>query len=217
MILSRGRRYLFVHIPKTGGTSMALALEKRAMADDLLVGDTPKARRRKGRLKGVRTAGRLWKHSTVAEAEGLYDRDELDGLFVFTLVRNPWARMVSYYHWLRAQSFDHPAVALARRTDFSAFLAHPQTEASLRASPYSSYMTDGAGRERADLYIRLEHLEEDLAPLRDHLGFDPGIGRANASDRPEDWRSCYSDSDAERVERLTFGDIERFDYTFDVY
>ena len=40
MILSRGRRYLFIHIPKTGGTSMALALEARTMKDDLMLGDT---------------------------------------------------------------------------------------------------------------------------------------------------------------------------------
>ena len=31
MIISRGRGYVFVHIPKTGGTSLALALESRAM------------------------------------------------------------------------------------------------------------------------------------------------------------------------------------------
>lgn len=30
MIISRGRGYIFVHIPKTGGTAMALALEDRA-------------------------------------------------------------------------------------------------------------------------------------------------------------------------------------------
>ena len=43
MIISPGRGYVFVHAPKTGGTAMALALEARAMADDILIGDTPKA------------------------------------------------------------------------------------------------------------------------------------------------------------------------------
>ncbi|MEP2844626.1 MAG: Type II secretory pathway, pullulanase PulA, partial [Alphaproteobacteria bacterium] len=57
MIISRGRRYVFVHIPKTGGTSLALALEGRAMKDDLMLGDTPKALKRRRRLQGVQAAG----------------------------------------------------------------------------------------------------------------------------------------------------------------
>jgi hypothetical protein len=46
MILSRDRRHVFVHIPGTGGTSLARAPEERAMAGDILIGDTPRARRR---------------------------------------------------------------------------------------------------------------------------------------------------------------------------
>lgn len=215
MIISRGRGYVFVHIPKTGGTSLALALESRAMRDDILVGDTPKARRRRRRLDGVRTRGRLWKHSMLADIEGLVSAQDLDGLFAFTLVRNPWDRLVSYYRWLRAQRFDHEAVRLARDLDFAGFLAHPHTQASLRAAPYGRYMTDARGRERADLYIRLERFDEDAAPLFAHLGFRFELPRVNASDRDRDWRGYYSDETAALVGDLCAEDIGRFGYGFD--
>ena len=98
MIISPRRNYIFVHIPKTGGTALATALEDRAMKDDILIGDTPKAKRRKARLKLLTAKGRIWKHSNLSDMAGVVDPA---GTFTFTLVRNPWDRMVSYYTWLR--------------------------------------------------------------------------------------------------------------------
>ncbi len=216
MIVSHGRRFIFIHIPKTGGTALALALEARAMKDDILVGDTPKARARRGRLHGVRTAGRLWKHSTLADIAGLVGDAEVESYFTLTLVRNPWDRVVSYYHWLRGQAFAHPAVGLARAQGFSGFLNHPQTVAALTMAPYASYLRDWHGRERASLFARLEHLDDDLAPFQAHLGFRlTPLPRANASVRPRDWRPFYSDADADLLARIAAEDIARFGYRFD--
>ena len=216
MILSRGRGYLFLHIPKTGGTALTLALEARAMKDDILIGDTPKARARRGRLQGLPAKGRLWKHSTLADLDGLLSPDDLDALFILTLVRNPWDRMVSYYHWLRGQSFGHPAVALAKAQDFSAFLNHPDTRAAFAAWPYAAHVTDAQGQERATLFARLEHLDEDLIPFEAHLGFRlTPLPRANDSARARDWRPFYSDADAALLGALCARDIARFGYGFD--
>jgi hypothetical protein len=216
MILSRGRRYIFIHIPKTGGTALSLALEARAMKDDVIVGDTPKARARKGRLNGVETAGRLWKHATLADIRGLATDEEIAAFYTVTLVRNPWDRMVSYYHWLRGQSFAHPAVALAKRTDFSAFLNAAETRASIAAHPYARYVTTAAGQERCDLFIRLEQFDEDVRPFEAHLGFRLApLAVANRSDRPRDWRHFYSAADAAIVADICAPDIARFGYRFD--
>jgi hypothetical protein len=216
MIISRARKYIFVHIPKTGGTALSLALEARAAKDDILIGDTPKARARKGRLKGVKTAGRIWKHSTLADVAGLVSDAEVAEFFILTLVRNPWDRLVSYYHWLRGQGFSHPAVGLAKALDFSAFLRHPQTRASLGIWPYGAYLRDGQGVEWCSLFARLEHLNADLAPFEAHLGFRPApLPRVNESIRARDWRGYYSDPDAALVAEVCAEDIARFGYRFD--
>ncbi|MDW3117283.1 MAG: sulfotransferase family 2 domain-containing protein [Roseovarius pacificus] len=215
MIISGGRNYIFVHIPKTGGTSMALALEGRAMKDDILIGDTPKARKRRRRLKGAEAAGRIWKHSTLADIHGLIPDDQITGAFTFTLVRNPWDRLVSYYHWLQEQGFDHPAVHLAKARDFSGFLNAPQTQAALRSAPYGSYMRMADGAEHCRAFIRIEHLEQDAAPLWDHLGFRLDLPHENQSRRSRDYREFYRESDANMVKTLCSEDIDRFGYSFE--
>lgn len=214
MILSRGRKYLFIHIPKTGGTSMALALEGHAMKDDLMLGDTPKALKRRHKLSREAARGRLWKHSTVADLEGVLAPGEAEDLFVFTLVRNPWDRAVSYYHWLREQKFAHPHVELAGRSSFAEFLRQPAILASFRRGQSESYVTTSGGIMCCDLFIRLEHLDEDIAPLERKLGFSLSLPRMNESKRLRDYREYYSDETAALIGEATARDIALFGYRF---
>jgi hypothetical protein len=214
MILSRGRKYLFIHIPKTGGTALALALEARAMRDDMMLGDTPKAKNRRRRLQGIKTAGRLWKHSTLADLSGLIPEAEMRALFTFTLVRNPWDRAVSYYHWLRQQSFDHPAVHLSKSLDFRGFILHPVVLRSFGTNNAPSYMRHADGTEQCQLYIRIEHFAQDAAPLFDHLGFALDLTVENRSARTRDWRDYYDSKTEAAIAAACAEENALFEYSF---
>lgn len=216
MIYSPGRQYIFVHAPKTGGTSLALMLEDRAMKDDILIGDTPKAQKRRGRVKDVQTTGRLWKHSMLTDLYGLIPQEHMETFFVFSLVRNPWDRLVSYYHWLGAQSFDHPAVTAAKVMAFPDFLRNPIVIKAISANPYTRYVTDQNGVMQADHFIRLEHLEEDLAPLEAHLDLKfKAVAHANASTRDQDYRKYYDSDLVDHIAEACAADIAQFEYRFE--
>lgn len=73
MIISHGRRYIFVHAPTTGGASITLELGARAKANDIVIGDTPKAKQRRERLADLTPAVRLWQHSTLGDFDGIVD------------------------------------------------------------------------------------------------------------------------------------------------
>ncbi len=82
--------------------------------------------------------------------------------------------------------------------------------------PAGAYLRDRTGAERCNLFIRLEHLPQDIAPFEAHLGFRlTPLARANTSDRATDWRGYYSDADAALLADLCAEDIARFGYGFD--
>ena len=214
MIISPARRYIFVHIPKTGGTAFSLALEERAHKDDILIGDTPKAIRRRNRLKGLNAAGRLWKHSTLADIEGVLAPETMDEMMVVALVRNPWDRVVSYYHWLREQSFEHPAVGVAKATDFKEFVRTPEIRDSLRHNSYGSYFRL-RGVEKPALFIRLERFSDEIAPFERHLGFRITLPKVNESPRDRDFRRYFDSETKQIVAQECAEDINRFTYSYD--
>jgi hypothetical protein len=220
VIVSFAHRFVFVHIPKTGGTALMQALEAVSGPEDLLIGDTPEARRRRPvlrrALRARPAAGRVWKHARLADIEGPVAREALAGFRVLAVVRNPWERLASYYHWIGAQSFAHPHVALARRLDLAGFVAHPAVAAAFRASPAAAYVRDGAGVEHPALWLRHERLEADAAALGALLGVAlPPLGRVNVSARPADWRRGYTPAAVAAVAEACAADIARFGYGFE--
>ena len=193
---------------------MTFALEARAKADDSIIGDIPTAKQRRKRMADLTPAGRLWKHSTLRDIDGIVDAPAMQDYFLFTIVRNPWDRMVSYHHWAQEQGFDHPVVRAARDHDFAEFLHHPDVWRPLQASPYRSYVQGPSGADHFNLYVRLEHLTSDIAPLEEHLGFRIDVAHVNASARDRDYRAHYTNDLRDHVARICADDIARFEYAF---
>lgn len=185
------------------------------MRDDIMLGDTPKAKKRRHRVASAQTRGRLWKHSMLADIDGLLPSGQLETLFAFTLVRNPWDRMVSYYHWLQTQSFDHVSVRLAQSLDFNTFACHPNTAGAFRTAHAARYMQRADRVEQCQAYIRIEHFAEDAQPLIRHLGFDLNLSRENQSRRNSDHRSYFNDAAVDSVAQSCAMDIARFGYKFE--
>lgn len=214
MIISPQRNFIFVHAPKTGGTSMALALEEVCLDGDILIGDTPKSKKYRKHLKGIEVAGRLWKHSGLSDIVGLVTEEQIAASCIFMLVRNPWDRMVSYYHWLQAQNFDHPAVKLSKEVDFAGFVAHRMTDASFRNSPYSSYVRNSSGQEYPCHFIRLENFEEDFRPVAEATGLDITLPHVNSSNREAGVSRYYTPETAAILADICAEDVGRFGYEF---
>ena len=212
MIVSHPARVLFVHVQKTGGSTVQSVLLDRLPGAEKLTG-----------LPGA-------KHAHLRAA--LAAQPELAAYWTFGFVRNPWARLWSWWSMIarRDDQRDEGHAWATRRIANNAFwkgvlelgtfeafvLEGPAAFERLR-TPQLDYLT--AGEVRADLIGRTESLGPDLATACERLGIEapPAAPRRNAgpSRAPrESYRDHYTPAMRDRVAELFRADVDEFGYEF---
>ncbi|MCG6898045.1 MAG: sulfotransferase family protein [Thiocapsa sp.] len=217
MLLSPKHRFLFVHIAKTGGTSVRAALEGLRWRDPwywpmFLCS-------RLSHLSGHRIATKLPRHAKAIAAKEMLPKAYFDQLFKFAFVRNPWDLQVSSFHHIRRERPQY----LGGHADFEGFLRwkldperpyqyHLDTSIELQ----SDYLIDLRGRLIVDFIGRYERLQEDFETACEHIGIPvPALPHARrATDRRQDYRLYYTDATAELVARHFSADLELLGYRF---
>lgn len=96
-----------------------------------------------------------------------WEEDWFEKRFCVLFVRNPYDRLVSFYHHM--QQIGGHARGLCLRKSFSEFVREPELKQIMR--PMFEYMTCN-GKKVADFLGRYESLDEDVCRLIDILGFD---------------------------------------------
>ena len=132
---------------------------------------TPQGQAAAQTIGGLTSAGGVCGNTALRDIDGIVDASAMQDYFVFTIVRNPWDRMVSYYHWAREQSFDHPVIRAAAEHDFAEFLHHPDVWRPYRRPRITVMCRGPSGSDHCNLYVRLEHLTSVLPHLRSIWGF----------------------------------------------
>jgi hypothetical protein len=217
MLLSHRYRFLFVHIAKTGGTSVRAALQRRMWADPWRIPMFICSRM--SHLSGHRLACKLPRHAKAIAAREMLPHEFYQSLFKFCFVRNPWDLQVSSFHHIRRE---RPHL-LQGLDDFAAFIRYKldperpyQYHMDISVERQSDYVTDLHGNQIVDFIGRFERLEEDYAFILRRIGFAAALlpQRRTAKDR-RDYRQYYTDDIAQRVAMHYREDIERFGYRFD--
>ncbi|MFD2112248.1 sulfotransferase family 2 domain-containing protein [Thiorhodococcus fuscus] len=218
MLLSPKYRFLFVHIAKTGGTSVRKALEGMRWRDPWYYPMFLCSRF--SHLSGHRIGSKLPRHAKVIAAQELLPKEYFDGLFKFAFVRNPWDLQVSSFHHIRRERPHY----LGGRETFEDFLRwkldpkrpyqyHIDTSITLQ----TDYLVDLRGRILVDFIGRYESLHQDFEIACARIGIQPiALPHARqAKDRKQDYRGYYNDATAELVAQHFARDIELLGYRFD--
>lgn len=218
MLLSVRHRFLYVHIAKTGGTSVRAALARLRWSDPwywpmFLCS-------RFSHLSGHRIGTKFPRHAKVVAAKELLPKEFFEQLYKFGFVRNPWDLQVSSFHHIRRE---RPQF-MGGYQDFGDFLRWKldperpyQYHIDTSIEWQTDYLVDLHGQLVVDFIGRYERLQEDFATACAHIGIPtpalPHVRRA--ADRSKDYRGYYTDETAELVARHFRRDIEMLGYTFD--
>ncbi len=218
MLLSLKYNFLFVHIAKTGGTSVRDALRPLRYRDP----NYP-LQWLCSRLSGM-TSHRLGikfpRHAKVIAAKEMLPHELFERLFKFAFVRNPWDLQVSSFHHIRRER-PHLMAHIETFDQFMRWKLDParpyQYHVDTSIELQSDYVVDLHGRLLVDFLGHYETLQEDFAAACRRIGIaHPALPhRRQANGRGQDYRSYYSDDLAALLAQHFEADIRRFGYRFD--
>jgi hypothetical protein len=209
MIISDSKKFIFIHIPRTGGISMQESLQPWKDAQNL---DYSAA---------TINAGPDFPHFTAWEIRGFVGPARFQEYFKFAFVRNPWDRMVSRYFHLRKFN-DKPEKLNNRRgylppgnLSFAEWLrgGTPNAIHPLDLRPQTDWVRDGPQKLLTDWIARFETLEKDFEAIGQRLGISPVLPHYNRS-RHDDYRRYYDEEARDKVARIFESDIETWGYQF---
>ncbi|MHA6261934.1 sulfotransferase family 2 domain-containing protein [Arenibacterium sp. CAU 1754] len=205
-----GKRMIFVHTPKCGGSFVNNAFGRRF--------------KRCITLREPSMAGHLtWMEYRDAFAALGQDIGDYS---CFSVIRNPWAWHVSWYNYVRkdtgGRSSGMPQEhALFQKMSFSDYLQWLEDPLDTgRGNQYylkqiSDWLIDETGTIRVSDILRQETLRADLEKFRDKHHLLLRIPKRMVNQSTEgDYRRAYSDEDVDRVAKRHARDIEIFGYRF---
>ena len=182
---------IFVHIPKTAGSSIRYSLKALPL---------------KPRNVGIK------RHFKALDVCSRIGEERFNSSFKFAFVRNPWDRQVSLYHYVLktpVHPFHEQAKALGC---FQAFVFFVFSRAKPGTSQYS-WISDKEGNPIVDFVGRFENLEADFQTLCTKIGISAKLEHINATDHLY-YQHYYDDETRDLTARMHSEDIERFGYTF---
>lgn len=218
MLLSNRYKFLFVHIAKTGGTSIRTALQGLRWRDPWFLPMFLCSRL--SHLSGHRIAAKLPRHAKIIAAQEMLPRETFQSLFKFAFVRNPWDLQVSSFHHIRRERPHY----LGGHDEFATFLRwklNPerpyQYHLDTSIEHQSDYLIDLHGRVLTDFIGRYEQLEDDFDIVCRRLGIatPPLPHKRRAAGRQADYRRYYTGESAQWVADYFRRDIEMLEYRFD--
>jgi len=189
MIIDDIKKFIFIHTPKTGGTSITEFFSGVGRKDPLP----------------------LEHHITYEQC--LKEKPEIKDYFSFAFVRNPWNRVVSSYHdttILERTTEKTLSFKEFVKQTLPHHLSKKPEHNTIHYFPCYYFLGDDI-----NFIGRTETIIEDFTKIQKILSLEGNLPHARNSSRKEkEYRNFYDVETKQIVEELYIKDIEEFGYEF---
>jgi hypothetical protein len=220
-MISFEKKFLFIHLPKTGGNSIHNVLSP--YSKDKLV-SLPKRKKNQDDIDFdvINEQYGLGKHATLREYKKVLSPEVFNSLYKFSCIRNPWDLCISYYfsphrgglEWDREKFKQCINIVPNLRnyirveSDFQKARRKFLQNASKLIGTNMTYNTDPVDME-IDFLIRFEHLNEDFMKVSKTLNIPfEGLPHRNKSSRKH--YTEYYDDELIKLVKYRFSDEIKF-------
>lgn len=196
MFISNTHRAIFIHVPKTAGTSITNLVEPEFRWNDVVLGGSTFGERIQ---LAYRDRFGLYKHSSALAIRNVVGEELWSSYFTFAMVRHPYTRVASFYNWKRgavnraapdSPVWKWPATeAFLQSRNFSEFIRHERFLASPAGRPQADWVCDENGRCIVDFVGRYEELPTCIETIAARLGLGStslGVHNRSEPDGPSD-------------------------------
>jgi hypothetical protein len=140
----------------------------------------------------------------------------------FTVVRNPWMRLYSFYKKINEEGYwldwnDKQLMDLKPFNEWIADYCNPEVVFEFprwfnRFTSMNEFITDGD--TTVDFILKAENLEQDMVILQGYLNFYLSIPDISKTNNHHEYRDYYTTESREMIRKLFEIDCDKFNYTY---
>ena len=221
-MVSHKYKCIFIHIPKTAGTSIERVFSH--IKDDL-----PRGRQDHRRIINIQKA--IWPpsraryypsdlaHYINQRTKGksrnfeFASKKQFDEYFKFTIVRNPWDRAYSWYRNIMRDEIHQKALNINSGCSFNEFINNHLDNWALK--PQIDWLKDENNNIQFDFIGKFEDLNETFYKIRSRFNIKDTELPITLYSGKNDFRKAYDNNSKTIIAEHFASEIELFNYSFD--
>tara|TARA_B100000700_G_C14943468_1_gene807953 strand:- start:266 stop:898 length:633 start_codon:yes stop_codon:yes gene_type:complete len=203
MFINEEEKYIFIHVPKAAGSAIHIALKDH------------------NRLVGKQRADPEPEihHRTLEEV--LLQEDRYLDFFTFSVVRNPWSRILSgYLDFVQNRGKNYSGKIILDKPLLSEYLNFKDFVMNFKDSKWNTdvhfkpqTLFTHSDKKNVDFIMKFERLESDYEKLCQKLGINEPLQKHRTTKHTH-YSDYYDMEMIKEVEKYFSSDIEEYGYSF---